>query len=230
LSFWQANDLLRDSITRFRVIEDVVKDAKQDRAAALRLVTRFRKARKSKEAKQSVAVLRKVNRLLGKAKGSLKAKSKGIRAVLELLAVTEKRFACESIAALRHGDFKAFNALERLWKRWNSGDRQSDHRSLGLLELLRKKALKTAWSKGGGATGYYESAVGGDRVLSDAEWPKLTAREIHSHLVAVKAFLPPQSEERLNEQLHQVRRLVRGMGMKLMPDRRGRKPRSKNRN
>jgi len=192
LSLWQTNAEWLRSVKHVQVIKGVVKDAKQNRVNALALVGRFRKAQKLKEVKQTVAILHKVNRLLRKAQMSLnQAKTKDLPALLELRAAAEKRFAFESVRALRDGNFKAFNALERASKRWNSGASQSDHRALGLLELLRKKALKAAWSKGGAAAGYDESGFGSDRVLSDAKWPQLTAREVHSHLVNVKAFVRP---------------------------------------
>jgi hypothetical protein len=231
LSLWQTNVECLRFITRIRASEDITKDAKANKAKAQGLVARLRKTRKSNEAEQVVAILHELDPSLRREERWLKqAKTKGFPVLLEFGAAAEKRFAFESVAALRHGDFDAFNALERVWKRWTSGQSHSNKRTLGLLELLQDRAKKVAWQKGGAAAAYPEAALGGDRVLSDAEWPELTAREVHSHLVKVKTFLRTQDEEGINEQLHEVRRLARRVGIKLRPDRRGRKPRSKNRN
>jgi hypothetical protein len=228
LSFWQTNAECLDSIKHFRAVEGVIKDAKGSKAKARALVERYRKARNSKEAKQDAANLHAIDNLLREAQSLNETLRKGILSLLELRAATEKRFVCESVAALRRGNFNAFNALERIWKRWISGDKESDHRALGVLELLRAKAGKAAWHKGGAAAGYTEAALGSDRVLSDVEWPQLTTRELHSFLVAHKEFLPPCHKYQLRDQMHEVRRLAKRLGIKLSPDRRGPKRKPKN--
>jgi hypothetical protein len=229
LSFWQLNGDCLDALKDFLRLEGVIKNAEQNKVNVRAQVRRLRKARKFKEAKQAAANLRTVHNLLRKMQSIDQSLRKGIPSLLKLRAVAEKRFAHDSIAALRRGNFNAFNALERAWKRYDSGDSQFDHRTLGLLALVRDKACKRAWAKGGATAGYREAALGAYRMLSDEDWPQLSAREVHSHLVEVKAFLPPRDEEQINEQLHEVRRLARRLGIKLSADRRGRKPRSKNR-
>jgi hypothetical protein len=230
LSLWRTKTEFLHFIKLIQASEDFIKDAKVDKTKAQALVERLRKARKSNEAGRVVARLHKLDCHSRREQRWLKqAKAKGLPILLEFRAAAEKQFADESIAALRCRNFKAFNALERVWKRWKA-EGQPHYRTLGILELVLKKAVDAAWKKGGAAARFHERALWCDRVLVDREWPQLTAREFHSHLVNVKAFLRTQDEGEINEQLHEVRRLVRGMGMKLQPDRRGRKPRSKNRN
>ena len=140
------------------------------------------------------------------------------------------RFEYEQQVALSAGDEGAFTNLEQVWKRWNAIDNAVNYRSLAILDTLQDKALKTAWEKGARGDGYLEAARGGDRELGDGAWPELTVKEIHSRLVAAKAFRPVKGNdevEAMNRQLDEARRLAKALGIKLMPAKRGRKLKTK---
>jgi hypothetical protein len=117
-----------------------------------------------------------------------------------------------------------FGAYKRLKKRWSNGSSEAhltvrQKRIIGILELLRDKVTKAAWAKGGAKAGYIEAAFGGNRPLSDDAWQRrLTASEIHSHLVAAGVF---NGNGNKPAELHEIRRVVKRLGIRLDQDRRG---------
>jgi hypothetical protein len=213
-------------------IQKNVRDWKRLRFEARALIKQLRKERKPQEATAVSATLRKINKCLQQAEALEECCSKGIAAIRTIRWAAQMRFEYEQQASLSAGDEGAFTDLEQVWKRWNAIDNAVNYRSLAILDTLQDKALKTAWGKGGeeGAlAGYLEAARGGDRALGDGAWPELTLKEIHSRLVAAKAFLSVKGndEEGMNRQLDEARRLAKALGIKLMPAQRGRKLKTK---
>lgn len=91
----------------------------------------------------------------------------------------------------------------------------SDRRAIEILKMFRDTVVKQVWAKDGAAAGYWETASGGDRALSDQAWQGLlTAREIQSRLVDAPG----------DRHAKEVRRLVRKLGIRLAKDQSGRKP------
>jgi hypothetical protein len=221
LTLWQIDSdlltLVRDSVE----VEGVIRNAKRSRNEAESQVRRFGKAGKLRLAKQAGATLNRIDALLRKVEANNELQRKCISTFREIRLIAEARFAHESIAALRARNFDAFKALERASKRWTKPDNPPDYRTLEILKFLGDKASKRAWDEGGAAAGYLEAARGPDRKLSDAGWPQLSARELHARLVSAKALLPPRHEYQRRDQMHEVRRLAKRLGIKLSPDRRG---------
>ena len=126
---------------------------------------------------------------------------------------------------LDSANVEAFGAYKRLKKLWHNGSSEApltdgQKRVLGILELLRDKVIKAAWAKGGAKAGYTEAAFDGDRPLSDDVWQRrLTASEIHSHLVSAGVFNGNGAKK--GEELHEIRRVATRLGIRLVGDQRG---------
>jgi hypothetical protein len=109
-----------------------------------------------------------------------------------------------------------------LRKRWlaNEADlKDGDLRKLETLNLLRDKVIEQKRKIYGLSDGYLEAARGGDRPLSDEEWQeRLTARGIHSHIVATRGKRVAGDKD-----AKEIRRVARKLPLRLALDERGRK-------
>src|SRR5262249_17930330 len=136
LDLWEAGHLVTVAV-------DAIREWKRNRNEAALLTQQFREAGKPKQAEQAAALLRRYDEVFKEDDAV-----KWIQSLREMIAWVEARFARESVAALRVGNFAAFKALEQAWKRWEFGSK-SDDRKLGMLEALRIEALDEAEDKGG---------------------------------------------------------------------------------
>lgn len=215
LRLWSWDVQWLNAIKASLITERVLKDCENNIRKTKALIAQLRQERKPGGAKSACEVLQKFNQLRSEAL-AVRQKREDITALRALRFMAEDAFAKESLAAARGRDFAAFKALKPLWERWGQPNYQHDYRTLGLLELFRDEAVKQAWDRDGVGGGYSEVAFGSDKLLSDeAHWPGFTAKELHEHLVARRAFSGGE------EQLHQVRRLAKKLGIRLSPDKRG---------
>jgi hypothetical protein len=221
LSLWETDAFWLRLIKESLLNQGARKDSEHQRNQAKSLIAQLRKARKADEAKQVSHILEEVEDVRRKLETADEANRQQIPAWRKIRTVAEQRFATESVAALRAHNFPALRALERAWKAWKQPNNQPQYRKLEILRVIRDGAVQRAWNDGGAASGYWEIVSGPDRLLSDNHWPRFTARQLHEHLVAVNAFSEPQNEEQASEQLHQVRRLAKQLGIRLLSDRRG---------
>jgi hypothetical protein len=217
LDLWRCDGELSKWTKDVGLTEEVLDSAKQMKEEVQERIKQFCKERKTEEANQAAALLRKIDMLLLKAQKRYEAIVKVRSIYQELRPVVLAPYEREYAAVVRTGDSKARRALQRVRKRWNEkkaflGD--SDRRTLEILKMLRDKASDEAAWKDGVTARYIEAARGGDRALSDEAWQgRLTAREIQSRLVDAPG----------DRYAKEVRRLARKLGIRLAEDQRGRK-------
>jgi hypothetical protein len=223
-----ALDLLRLDDELFKCTEEIelsegrVKRTKQMKKNAQALIKQFREERNDKKANQVSALLRKVDRLLAivhkRYQLAVQIRSKW----QEMRPVPLALFKREYERVIRTRDAKACRALQRLRKRWFANEahlKAGDLRKLETLNLLRDKVIKAAQETRGLPDGYLEAARGGERALSDEVWQgRLTAREIHSHIVAARGLRVAGDKD-----AKEIRRLARKLPLRLAKDKRGRK-------
>ena len=180
-----------------------------------------------REKAHTPALLRRINRQLLRVQKCYEAVKKLPSKYQELRPWPAALFEREYDAALYAGDLAARRGLQRVRKRWiaanEEGLKAGNARKLETLNMLRDKVKKAAWQlKGGASAGYWEALQSGDRALSDEVWQgRLTAREIHLHLVDAGVFSRSATKER--RQLHEIRRIGRKLGIRLAEGQRGRK-------
>jgi len=222
LDLWQWDAEMSVPMKDLVLREELVNSAKQLKEAAQAEIAQFRKERKRKEANEASALLRKIDKHLLDAQKCYEASVKLRSMHQELRRWPVAVFEREYDAALRAGDPKARRALQRVRKRWSTNEarlKDGNYRTLEMLNMLRDKVIKAAWAKDGGSAGYLEAARGAFRALSDEAWEgRLTAREIHSHIVATRGFRVAG-----DKYAKEVRRLARKLGLRLAEDQRGRK-------
>lgn len=222
LALWRVDAELSVRTKDIVAREELVNSAKQLKEDAQALIKRLQKEQKEKEANQASPLLRKIDEHLLKAQKCYQA-TVGLPSMCEeLRRVPLALFEREYDAVVRAGDSKARRALQRVRKRWSANEarlKDGNYRSLEMLNMLRDKVVKAAWAKGGASDGYLEVVRGGDRALSDEAWEgRLTAREIHSHIVATRGVRVAG-----DKYAKEVRRLARKLGIRLAEDQRGRK-------
>jgi hypothetical protein len=119
-----ALDLLRLDEELFKrteemeLSEELVKRTKQMKENAQVLIKQFHKERNEKEANETSADLREIDKHLLKAQACYQSAVKLRSIWQEIRQVPRARFKCEYLRALRTGDAKARRALQRLRKRW----------------------------------------------------------------------------------------------------------------
>jgi hypothetical protein len=199
---------------------ETISEAKQNKQEVIKL---YHKAQNEKVAYQASMLLGKINEHLSKAENWNRAAVKLRSIFQELHQVAAERFDREWDAATRAKDTKALRALQRVRKRWNDkAFLVSDRITLEIVKMHRDKKIKAAWALDGALAGYMEAAFGGNRALSDEAWQgRLTTREVLSRLVDAGIINGSRARER--EQLHEIRRVTRGLGIRLAEDQRGRK-------
>jgi hypothetical protein len=167
-------------------------------------------------------LLREIDKLLPRAKTCYRATAELWLRLYELRKIAVARFERERDNAKE--DTKANKALQRVRKRWEAianGASLKDgrRRELGTLKILHDKVIKARWAIDGAASGYWEAAAGGDRLLSDEVWQgRLTAQELRLRLEATDGACVAGDRE-----AKEIRRVLRKLGIRLAEDQRGRK-------
>ena len=219
LGVWSADAdwylALELSITTARQLNDCDKHIRETKS----LISRLQREQKMRDAKTARLLLQRWKSLRSEA-AAIQQTESCIPTLRALRKMAADDFSKASVAAVRARDFSAFKALERVGKRWREPDNQIDHRTSAVLHVLRSEAVRRAWAIGGAAAGWNEAATAGSKLLSDEIYGSVfTARQLHRRLIAMRVFSPSE------EQLHQVRRLAKKLGIRLLPDRRGPKAR-----
>jgi hypothetical protein len=226
LDLWQLDAELLTRAKEIGVLAEVTSSAKKQKKQARALLDQFYKEEKQKDAIEAAALVRKIDEHLLETQTAYQATVKLRSIYQEFLPGRVALFECERDAVVRTGGVKASRALQRVRKRWNTNPKANgarlkdgDRRTFEILKMLRDKVINAAWAKDGAIAGYTEAALGGDRLLSDEAWQgRLTAREIHSRLMAVGG-----SRLAGDKDAKEIRRLLKRLGIRPAEDQQGRK-------
>lgn len=217
IGVWQSRAELAKWMKREVSDEQVLSRTKLLKEWAEAAIEQLRKEQKEKEVSLWTKQLREIEKLLTKAQ---KCYEESVR--VRLFYQDSHQWAAdifnqERAVVARTNDTNALQALQRVQKRWNNRKafvKDSDRRTLEILEMLRDTASDKVAAKKGPNARYLEAAQSGDRMLSDKAWQGLlTAKEIQSRLVDAPVDMDAK----------EVRRLVKKLGVRLARDKRGRR-------